>query len=212
MRAAGVILLRILALVAVVALSMPTIAHAGDAVPVEVATSVGASASGLPGVGRVAVASPRELPHAAAAVGIGYGFTEAQRSPATEPASHHRAVGTLALMAQPLRFLAASLMLEGRYDKHPDDVLGGSTSAIGEPRLFVRANEALGPSFALGAQLGLWIPGAQAPSLRPDASTLDALVLATYAPPGADLAIALNAGYRLDRSANLWHFHENNVS
>ena len=180
--------------------AMPTTAYAGDDVPADVAASVGASASGLPGLGRVAVAAPKQLPHAAVAASIGYGFTEAQSG---DSGGHQRASGTFALMAQPLRFLAASLMLDGRYDKHPDDALGSSSSTVGEPRLIVRANEALGDSFALGAQLGLWIPGAEAPSLRPDASTLDALLLATYAPPGSGLALALNAGYRVDRSANV---------
>ena len=180
--------------------AMPTAAYAGDDVPADVAASVGASASGLPGLGRVAVAAPKQLPHAAAAVSMGYGFTEAQSG---DSGGHHRASGTFALMAQPLPFLAASLMLDGRYDKHPDDALGSSSSTVGEPRLIVRANTALGDSFALGAQLGLWVPGAEAPSLRPDASTLDALLLATYAPPGSGLALALNAGYRVDRSANV---------
>lgn len=187
----------------VVLLARPTAAYAGDAPPQDVASTVGASASGLPGLGRVAVAAPKELPHAGAAVGMGYGFTEAQGVPNAESGPHHRALGTLALMAQPLRFLAAALVLDGRYDAHPDDVLGSSSSTVGEPRLFVRANEAVGRSFALGAQLGVWVPGGEAPSLRFEAATLDALLLATYAPPGSDLALSLNAGYRIDRSAQV---------
>ena len=187
----------------VVLLARPTAAYAGDAPPQDVASTVGASASGLPGLGRVAVAAPKELPHAGAAVGMGYGFTEAQSVPSAESGPHHRALGTLALMAQPLRFLAAAVVLDGRYDAHPDDVLGSSSSTVGEPRLFVRANEAVGRSFALGAQLGVWVPGGEAPSLRFEAATLDALLLATYAPPGSDFALALNAGYRIDRSAQV---------
>lgn len=198
LRFLGLVVLSVVLGIGVVA--MPTTAYAGDDVPGDVAGSVGASASGLPGLGRVAVAAPKELPHAAVAASVGYGFTEAL---AGDSAGHHRAAGTFGFMAQPLRFLAASLTLDGRYDKHPDDALGSSSSTVGEPRLIVRANEALGDSFALGAQLGLWIPGAEAPSLRPDASTLDALLLATYAPPGSGLALAMNAGYRVDRSANV---------
>lgn len=193
--------LRLLGLfIFIVVVTMPTTAYAGDDVPGDVAGAVGASASGLPGIGRVAVAAPKELPHAAVAASVGYAFTEALPG---DSSGHHRASGTFALMAQPLRFLAASLTLDGRYDTHPADALGSSSSTVGEPRLIVRANEALGSSFAIGAQLGLWIPGAEAPSLRPDASTLDALLLATYAPPASGLAIALNAGYRVDRSANV---------
>lgn len=183
--------------------AMPTRAYASDAPADDIAATVGASASGLPGLGRVAVAAPKQLPHAAAAVSIGYGITEAQRIPAAEFSGHSRAFGTLALMAQPLRFLAAALTFEGRHDTHPDDLLGASASTVGEPRLIVRANEAVGRSLALGAQLGVWAPGGEAPSLRLDATTLDALLLATYAPPGSDLAVALNVGYRVDQSGQV---------
>lgn len=183
-----------------VLLASPTVAHAGDE-PRDVAATVGAMSSGLPGLGRVGVAAPKHLAHAAASLGLGYGVTEARQDPTAEAGAHHRAMGSLAVMAQPLRFLAAALVLDGRYDKHPDDAFGSNSSAVGEPRLFVRASKAFSRSLAFGAQLGLWIPGGEAPSLRPKASTLDAQLLATYAPQGTDLVLALNTGYRLDQSA-----------
>ncbi|MDB4994715.1 MAG: hypothetical protein JWM74_2147 [Myxococcaceae bacterium] len=172
----------------------PSIARAdGDSV----AASVGETASGLPGIGRVGVASPR-APHLAVTVGGGYGLTEAQSG---ESGSHHRLSGAIGAAVQPLRFFAAALTLDGRYDMHPDDVLGSSSSAVGEPRLIVRGAEAFGSKLALGAQLGLWIPGGEAPSLVPAASTLDARLLATYAPTPR-LALAFNGGYRVDQSAH----------
>src|SRR5262249_9013431 len=111
-----------------------------------------------------------------------------------------RALGTLGLAVQPLPFLAGALMFDGRYDKHPDDVLGSSSSAVGEPRLLVRGSKELGRSVVLGGQLVLLVPGTVAPSLRPEASTFDASALFTFVPPDSDLAIALDAGYRVDRS------------
>jgi hypothetical protein len=175
----------------------PSTAWASDSGGDSVAASVGETASGLPGIGRVAVASPR-APHLALTLGGGYGLTEAQSG---ESGSHHRLSGAIGAAVQPLRFFAAALTLDGRYDMHPDDVLGSSSSAVGEPRLIVRGAEAFGPKLALGAQLGLWIPGGEAPSLVPKASTLDARLLATYAPT-PHLALAFNGGYRIDQSGH----------
>jgi len=164
----------------------------------EVAAFVGAGSAGMPAVGRVNVASPRRAPQITAAAGVGYGYTEAQPG---ENGAHHRGFGTLGIGVQPLRVLAGSLILEGRFDKHPNDVLGSSTSAIGDPRLAVRFAEAISSSVALGAQVGFRVPGSEAPSVRVDASTVDAHALATISPPGSDFAVAFDVGYRVDRSA-----------
>ena len=169
------------------------------AAPEEVAGFVGEQPSGLPGVGRVAVISGRR-PHVAAAIGAGYGFTEALGG---ESGSHHGLSGSAGFAVQPWRFFSAALVLDGRYDKHPDDVLGSSSSAVGEPRLIARVGDGIGRAFALGAQVVLWVPGGDAPSVRPEAATFDASALLTFAPPGAALAAALNAGYRIDRSAGV---------
>ena len=179
-------------------LGFPGVARGDEAGP-GVASFVGRQASGLPGLGRVAVASDQPL-HLAGALGGGLGYTEAQGS---EASGHTRVAGSLGLAVQPLRFFAGALMLDGRRDAHPDDALGSSSTFVGEPRLFARAAQGISRSLALGGQLGLRGPGGEAPSLRPDASTLDATLLFTFAPPGSDLALALNAGYRIDRSGNV---------
>ena len=172
---------------------------------VEVASSVGAGATGLPSIGSVAVASPR-APNATAAVSAGYGFTEAQGG---ETGSHHLFTGSVGAALQPLRFFAAAFTLDGLWQKHPADARGASSNAIGESRLLVRAAEAVGRSFALGAQLVWWLPGSTAaPSLRPGASTIDAIALATFAPPGSPFALAGNVGYRVDGSAKAIDFPE----
>lgn len=165
----------------------------------EVADFVGAAPSGLPGINRVGVAAPRPGFDATFAANGGYGFTESQKG---ENGSHHRGYGTLGIALQPLRFLAAAFQLEGRVDKHPNDVLGSNTSALGEPRLLVRAAEAVGKSVALGAQLDWRLPGAQVPSLQPVASSLDARLLATFV-PADQLAVAVNLGYRIDKTSEL---------
>ena len=92
-------------------------------------------------------------------------------------------------------------MLDGRIDQHPDDALGSISSTVGEPRLLVRAAEAIGRSFAAGGELSVFVPGAEAPSLRPEATRLSARALGTFAPENTNLAIALIAGYRIDNSA-----------
>jgi hypothetical protein len=144
----------------------------------------------------VGIASPR-TPNLTGGLGVGYAFTE-QLSGESGP--HHRGLGTLAAAVQPLRFLSAALMFDGRFDKHPDDVLGSTSSTIGEPRLLLRAAEAIGRSLAAGGEVVLFMPGAQAPSFRPEATTLDAKLLGTYAPENTGVAIALNAGYRIDNT------------
>lgn len=165
----------------------------------EVADFVGAAPSGLPGISRVAVAAPRPGFNATIAATGGYGFTEAQKG---EDGSHHRGFGTLGIALQPLRFLSAAFQLEGRVDTHPKDILGDNTSALGEPRLAVRAAEAVGKSVALGAQIDWRLPGAEVPSLHPVASSFDGRLLATFVPT-PQLAVAVNAGYRLDRTGEL---------
>lgn len=161
--------------------------------------AIGDGKTGLPEIGRVHVATTRPA-HLTLAGGGGYGFTESV--PGGSAGSHHRLTGSLAAAYQPLPFLSASLMLDGRWDKHPDDVLGSSAGANGEPRLVVRGAKNVHRSFVVGAELGLTVPGAEAPSLRFDASTLAATLLATFAPT-QDLAIAFNAGFRLDGSSNV---------
>jgi hypothetical protein len=148
---------------------------------------------------RVAVAAPRPGFDATFAANGGYAFTGAQKG---ENGSHHRVFGTLGVALQPLRFLGAALQLEGRVDSHPKDALGSHSTVLGEPRLFVRAAEAVGKSVALGAQLDWRLPGADVPSLQPGSSSLDGRLLATFV-PAPELAVAVNVGYRIDKTSNL---------
>jgi len=157
-------------------------------------TRLGHAADGLPGLGRVAL--PRTVPWTIALSGsAGYGMTE---SVLGVDDTHHRLLGRLALSAQPAPWLAISLQLDGRYDTHS---VGGvrDSGLVGDPRLLVRGwyeSNGLG----LGAQLTGWLPGENAPSIVFGATTLDLEALGSYAVT-PDVVLALNAGYRLDRSA-----------
>ena len=135
---------------------------------------VGHQETGLTGLGRVAVAQEGARGFTGAG-GLGYGLTN-------DSGTHHRVSGSVAAAVQPLRFLSGGFMLAGRWEKHPDDALGSSSTTVGEPRFALRAAGALAPSFALGAQVGVLVPGGEAPSLRFDATTVDALLLGAFRP------------------------------
>ena len=92
----------------------------------------------------------------------GYGYTGAVLGAAD---SHHRVAGSLMLDGRPLRWLGLALRLDGRYDKHVIPGQPGDTGLVGDPRLYVRVDQALGSALAIGARAGVWLPGRNAPSL-----------------------------------------------
>ena len=157
----------------------------------------GIGPSGLPGLFRVGVAGTDEPSLSVAATG-GYGLTEAQEG---EDGSHHRIAGILALGVTPTEWLGLALRLDGRYDTHPDDAMGADDGLIGAPSLLVRAGSSFG-GVRLGVELGVTVPGEDAPSIAFDALVLDASALAAYAPEGSPVAVAARVGYRLDNSAS----------
>jgi hypothetical protein len=157
----------------------------------------GDTAWALPGIARVGVAGTGAPRVAVAATG-GYGYTEALGS---QDGPNHRLTGVVAVAAAPLPWLEAGLRLDGRYNAHPDDDLGSDDNMIGDPRLGVRAGSRLGRALYLGAELVLWVPGKDAPSLPVKASTVDARALLAYHPEGSGFTLAALGGWRLDNSA-----------
>lgn len=126
------------------------------------------------------------------ALSSGYAYTEDLYELGTR---HDRAMGALAIAVRPIPWLELGGQLSGRYDRHgPDD-----DGLVGDPRLFASAGGRVGRAARLGVQLGVWLPGANAPSVELDATTVDGSLVFTYA-PGAT-AITARAGYRLDRSS-----------
>lgn len=126
----------------------------------------------------------------------GYGYTEGVLH---EGDAHHRASGSLAASWRPASLFAIGLRLDGRYDTSSGP--GATSGWVGDPLLEARLGGTLGHGWALGGQLGVWLPGSGAPSLVLGATTPDASLLASYTPPGTGVTIASRAGFRWDNSA-----------
>jgi hypothetical protein len=113
-----------------------------------------------------------------------------------------RGIGNLAFAYAPTDMVMIALALDGRYDRHfgvPPTADGGTEDGyVGDPHVLVRAGKTLG-KIGLGAQLGIWVPGKDAPSVAGSAISGDLRALLTVkAGPGA---LSFNAGFRLDNSA-----------
>ena len=108
-----------------------------------------------------------------------------------------RTLGDLAIAYAPLPFLTLALSLDGRYDKHYG-LTKQDDGYVGDPHLLVRVSKPFG-NVKLGAQLDLWVPGKDAPSIAGSAISVDLRALATLqAGPGE---LSFDAGFRLDNSA-----------
>lgn len=148
-------------------------------------------ADGLHAVGRVRPVEPG--PAISLALASGYGFTGAVLK---DGDAHHRALGSAALAVRPIAWLELGGAVTGRYDKHTGSE--ADDGLVGDPRLWATAGGDVGGGKALALRVGLWLPGADAPSIEWDAATVDASAVFT-ARAGA-LAFTATAGYRLDRS------------
>jgi hypothetical protein len=144
---------------------------------------------------RVHDSGPRTAP-LTAGLGSGYGYTEAVLG---QQDRHDRLLGTLLLEGAPLSWLGLGLRLDGRYDHHGFADGPADDGWVGEPRLHARADHALTDRLSAGLRTTLFLPGAQAPSWTPGATSADLLAMITHA--GQQLKVSANAGYRLDRSA-----------
>jgi hypothetical protein len=160
-------------------------------------SEVSASAAGLRGLYQTGLPlAPREL---SVQLHAGYGVLEKL---ARAPAAEHRLAGGLALGVTPLPWLGFGLRLDGRLELHANDGMGSHVAGFGDPRLSVRAGHALGPEWSVGAELALWLPGRDAPSWVPSATSLDGRALAAYRPRASRLVLLGSLGVRLDNSAN----------
>jgi len=146
---------------------------------------------GLTALGRVRPIGPG--PTLSAALASGYGFTG---DVLAADDSHHRASGALAIAVRAVPWLELTGSLAGRYDRHTGGV--ADDGFVGDPRISATAGGALDDATALGVRLGVWLPGADAPSIEPGATTVDASLVLTRR-FGAS-ALTVSAGYRLDRS------------
>ncbi|WP_428262817.1 carboxypeptidase regulatory-like domain-containing protein [Haliangium sp.] len=181
-----------------IALSFTLLAATAGAEPLP--ASPGPSA--LSGLHRVATASPG-AGGLTLFSGAGYGYASSVMG---DGDSHHRASAVLAASLCVTEWLALGLRMDGRYDAHRglSMITGGDDrddGMIGEPRLLAEVRTGLGAGWHAGGRLTVWLPGADAPSLVPGATTVDGLAVVGYASPDGPWQVALNAGFRLDRSA-----------
>lgn len=157
---------------------------------------VGVAGEGLTGIRRVGM--PYDMGPAVMLTGAGgYGYTESFGPVA---GAHHRLVGTIGIGGRIWPFLGIGLNFTGRYDTHPADEEGKDSSIIGDPRFLIRGGYPLTPSFHLGGEINIWVPGADAPSLAWDATTVDFKLLAALLPEKARFTIAGYTGFRFDNS------------
>ena len=109
-----------------------------------------------------------------------------------------RGIGNLAVAFGATDFLSIGLSLDGRYDKHFGLAPSGDDGYVGDPHLIVRLGKASG-NMRFGGQLGVWVPGKDAPSVAGSAISVDARGLVSLkAGPGL---LSFSAGFRLDNSA-----------
>ena len=110
-----------------------------------------------------------------------------------------RAIGDLAFAYAPISHLMIGVSLDGRYDKHQGFAMMSDDGYVGDPHVLVRYGSPVGGAVTLGGQLGLWVPGKDAPSIAPSAISVDARALLTI--DAGFGAVSADAGFRLDNSA-----------
>lgn len=156
----------------------------------------GDGSSAIPAIGRVGIP-------ASSAAGVSFsgeaGYAVIEPVSPVDPGEHHRAFGSIAAAVRPIDFLHIWLRADGRYDVHPPDDAGQDDGLQGLPRLGARLGGTIDPLFALGADLELSVPGANAPDFNATALTLEARALAAIHPADA-FTIGLLFGFRFDNS------------
>lgn len=192
-----------LGLAAVIASSASTLAYADGDVAATAAPAPADAApapaplgyAALPGGVHVPSAAP--LPAGQVAIGLvgGYGY---RKGLLAADETLDRGIGDVAIGVGVTDLLSLALALDGRYDKHFHLAPSGDDGYVGDPRLIARLGKRVG-AHTVGAQLGVWVPGKDAPSVAASAISVEARALATLAagPGHVDLA----AGFRLDNSA-----------
>jgi hypothetical protein len=152
---------------------------------------IGGADGRLTALGRVRAIAPG--PRLCLALSSGYGYSGAVLD---NHDRHHRAVGAAAIAVRPQPWLELGGELVGRYDRTtgatPDDGL------IGDPRWWVGAGGAIDRHNALGVRVGVWLPGADAPSVKLSATSIDAALVWSHASPAT--TITIRVGGRYDRS------------
>lgn len=166
--------------------------HGTPPSPAQQLAQRGANAAGL--CGAVELGAPNCPTGTTVSASAGYGVT-------TLDGRHDRAIGRLGVAVVPLPWLALSLELAGRVDIHPDDLLGKNVTGTGDPWLRVRMGNPVGRGVALGGEVGLWLPGNDAPSFKLRATSVELRGLLSWQRGPFQLLGLLGA--RIDQSSEV---------
>ncbi len=159
---------------------------------------VGETKNALPGLVRVGVIENYSKGMTITGT-TGYGYTEDVLKTKDK---HNRFTGSLAAGLRLAPWFAASLELDGRYDKHSSVPNGTDDGFVGNPRINLRAGKVFNKQWGLGVQSSIWLPGNDAPSIKFNATTIDLQALASYhhGTKEQGILVATHVGYRLDNS------------
>ena len=147
--------------------------------------------------GGIHVATAETLPKGVAEVSLLSGLGRRSGLLGSEH-KFNRAIGDVAFAYGVTDMLSVGLSLDGRYDRHWGLVPSGDDGYVGDPHINVRFAKASGANH-FGAQLGVWVPGKNAPSIAASAISVDARGLVSI--PAGPGQLSLEAGFRLDNSA-----------
>jgi hypothetical protein len=177
----------------------PTAADVGVAAePVDTGTEAPPQAIGYGALpGGVHVPDAMTLPKGAVEVITldGFGYRKGLLSP-THTMS--RTLGAIAVAYGVHDLVTIGLSLDGRYDRHHGPAPSPDDGYVGDPHVLVRAAKAAG-TLHFGGQLGIWVPGKDAPSIAGSAISVDARALVSL-PAGPGL-LSFQAGFLFDNSA-----------
>ena len=161
--------------------------------------TIGDVSDALPGIVHTAV--PR-LHAAVSASFVAAGSYGINLDPSGAGSTQHRLAGSVAGAVHIVPWLAVGLRVYGRYDMvsamgQPDE-----DGLFGFPTLTLRASMEPVAGLSLGLDVQASVFGAEAPSFEFGSTSLLARILGAYAIDlgGANLTLALNAGYYLDNS------------
>jgi hypothetical protein len=148
--------------------------------------------------GGLHVAAAETLPQGTVELGLLSGFGR-RKDLLAKGHTFDRAIGELAVAYAPRSNLLVGLSLDGRYDKHQGIAGMTDDGYVGDPHLLIRAAAPMG-RVALGGQLGVWVPGKNAPSIAASAISVDARALLSI--EAGFGTVTFDAGFRLDNSAS----------
>ncbi len=110
-----------------------------------------------------------------------------------------RLSGDLAAAYSITDLISVALSLDGRYDRHTGGTPSPDVGYVGDPHILVRGALPAG-SARVGLQLGIWIPGRNAPSIAGSAISVDLRGLVSL--PVGPATLSFEGGFQFDNSAS----------